>query len=350
VLHIDGALLAYDGDIVSATAYVGGRHADYTTDVIDERYAVAGGSLRIDLRKLVDLPIAITGQTLSLTSGVADQPDSTHRQLEIEWRPRRNITMSGQLRTLDDKLANERLQLRATYHEVTNLAFEVIRRYDTDWRWDPSLITADDPTLARRYLDLGPVLPQVVASLHGGTLIAENVDLSVRTTVAADLTPSDVARSSFAASYFEIGGALEVRLRRTFALGVSALTRQTDRDDSAGPITDVRLVAQPLPDSAATGERSFTEVGARARLSLGARRLSAMLELYGRRTRYADTYIDPTNPIPTSDLRGGGRVTIDAWIGKRLRLFAAYDASTAIDLSPEITSYKSLRLTMTGMY
>ena len=351
VLHLDGALVAYDGDIASATAYVGGRHADYTTDLTSERYLVAGGRLRVDLRKLVGLPIAITGETMSLTSYAADQPDSAHRQLAIDWQPHRDLTLTGQLRTLDDKLASERLQLRARYSDVTYLAFEVMRRFDADWRWDPSLIVADDPTLARRYLDLGPVLPQVVASLRAGGLIAENVDLLARGAIAADLTGSDAARSSFSAAYAELGGAVEVRLRRTFALGASALTRRTSRvDPPGGPITDVRLVAQPLPASAETGENSFTEFGARARMSLGARRLSALIEVYGRRTRYPALYVDPTNPIPTGDLRGGGRVSVEAWIGKRLKLSAAYDATTAIDQSPEITLYKSLRLTMTGAY
>jgi hypothetical protein len=351
VLHLDGVLVAYDGDIASASAYVGGRHADYTTDLTAERYLAAGGTLRVDLRKLVGLPIAITGETLSLTSYAADQPDSAHRQLAIDWQPHRDLTLTGQLRTLDDKLASERLQLRARYSDVTNLVFEVVRRFDTDWRWDPSLIVADDPTVARRYLDLGPVLPQVVTSLRAGTLIAENVDLVARGAIAADLSGSDVARSSFSAAYAELGGAVEVRLRRTFALGASALTRQNSRVDlPGGPIPDVRLVAQPLPPSAATGELSFTEIGARARMSLGARRLSALLEVYGRRTRYPALYIDPTNPIPTSELRGGGRISVEAWIGKRLKLSAAYDATTAIDLTPEITLYKSLRLTMTGTY
>jgi hypothetical protein len=351
VLHLDGGLLAYDGDIVTASAYVGGRHADYTTDIANERYVAFGASLRVDLRKLVSVPVAITGEVLALRGAAADLPDSGHRQLEVDWQPRRDFTVLAQLRTLDGKLANERVQFRARYREVTNLVFDVMRRFDTDWRWDPSLIVADDPSSARRYLDLGPVLPQLIASLRGGTLIAENVDLLARTSIAADLGASTAPKSSFSAAYVELGGALEVRLRRTVAVGVSALGRQTNREDPpGGPITDVRLVAQPLAPSAATGERSFTELGARVRMSLGARRLSALLEVYGRQTRYARAYVDPTNPIDTSDVRGGGRVSVDAWIGKRLRLFAAYDVSSALEHLPEITSYKSLRLTMTGVY
>jgi hypothetical protein len=350
VLHIDGALLGYDGDVVTATAYAGGRHADYTTDLTNERYAVTGASLRVDLRQLVDLPVTITGQSLGVTSAVAGQPDSTHGEIELDWQPRRDFTVLAQGRTLDGKLANERLQLRARYREVTNLVFDVMRRFSTDWRWDPSLITADDPTSARRYLDLGPVLPQLIVSLRGGTLIAENVDLVARTTIATDPRGTEGTKDGFSAAYVEFGGALDIRLRRTISLGVSGLSRQTDRVRLDTPITDVRLVPQPLPPSAATGEQQFTELGTRVRMSLGARQFSAMLELYGRRTRYTDVYDDPTNPIDPSDVRGGGRVTIDAWIGKQLRLFAAYDLSTAIEHTPEITSYKSLRLTMTGVY
>ncbi len=350
VLHIDGGLLAYDGDIVTANAYLGGRHADYTTDLTNENYAVAGASVRVDLRQLVSVPVAIAGETLSVTSGVAGQPDSTHRQLEVDWQPRRDFTVLAQARTLDDKLANEHVEFRARYHDVTNLVVDVMRRFDTDWRWDPSLIT-DDSTAARRYLDLGPVVPQFTASLRGGTLIAENVDLLARATIAGDLSKSGEPTSSFSASYVELGGALEVRLRRTVAVSASVLSRQTEREDLVGgPVTDVRLVPQPLPPSAATGERGFTELGVRMRMSLGARQFSAMAEVYGRQTRYAELYLDPTNPIPTSDVRGGGRVTLDAWIGKRLRLFASYDLSSALTFTPEITSYKSLRLTMTGFY
>jgi hypothetical protein len=351
VLHLDGALIAYDGDIVTASAYTGGRHPDYTIDLTNERYLASGASVRVDLRRLVSLPIAISGQTLALQNNIAGLPDSTHRQLEVDWQPRRDFTVFAQLRTLDDKVANERLQFRARYREVTNLVFDVMRRFDTDWRWDPSLVTSDDPMSARRYLDLGPVLPQAIASLRGGTLIAENVDLLARGTIAWDRTAPGVPGSSFSAAYVELGGALEVRLRRTVALGASVLSRQTTREELVGgPITDEPLVLQPLPPSAATGETGFTEGGARMRMSLGARQFSAMVEVYGRRTRYAEIYRDPTDPVDASDFRGGGRVTLDAWIGKRLRLFASYDLSTAIEYAPEITSYKSLRLTMTGAY
>src|SRR5581483_2119682 len=188
---------------------------------------------------------------------------------------------------------------------------------------------SDDPTAARRYLDLGPTLPQIVASLRGGALIADNVDVSVRTTLAGDLSKDGVTKSSFSPSYLELGGAVDVRLRRELAIGISALNRQTDREDYV-PVIDLAGIPQALPPNAATGETSFTELGARARLSLGARQFSSTVEIYGRSTRYAELYRDPLDPIATSDIRGGGRVSVDAWIGKQLRLFAAYEVSSAL--------------------
>jgi hypothetical protein len=359
VLHLDGALIAYDGDIVTASAYAGGRHADYTTDLGNERYAAAGASLRVDLRQLVSLPIAISADTLALTTSIAGQPNTAHHQLEVDWQPRRDFTLFGQVRWLSDgtqpKIATERLQLRARYHEVTNLVVDVMRRFDADWQWDPSLVANDDPTAA--HLDLGPPLPQIITSLRGGTLIAENVDLLARATIASDTAQAKAITNSFSGPYVELGGALEVRLRRTVAVSTSVLYRKNTREEpTTPPILDVHLVPDPLPLITDTGETSFTEVGTRLRMSLGARQFSAMVEVYGRRTQYAETYRDPINPIDmdpndyTSDVRGGGRVTLDAWIGKRLRLFASYDLSSAIAFAPEITSYKSLRLTMTGVY
>jgi hypothetical protein len=117
------------------------------------------------------------------------------------------------------------------------------------------------------------------------------------------------------------------------------------------------------------GEEGFTELGATVRMSLGARRFSAIVEVYGRRTKYALDYcavlqgdetgapilkpdcMDPVETgIQTSDYRGGGRATIDAWIGSQLRLFASYELSSRLDLQREIYGFKSLRLMMEGVY
>lgn len=354
ITHLDGGLLAYDGPIVTGSVYAGVRHSDYTRDQSDQRPGVFGASLRFDLRGLpTPLPIAVQGEYLALgASSDTQQPSSSNGLIQGDWRPRRDIAMIVQLRTLNGKSSSQRVEVRTRYRQVTNLVFDLMHRTEFDWRWDPSLIAPDrdgDPTIARRYLDLGPVVPQFVGSVRAGTLIAENVDLFARAAFSADARGPDDPPSSFAAPYLELGGALEVRLRRQVALGASLLSRNTNHEVPV-PIQDVRGQPQMLAAIESRGEEGFTEAGASLKMTLGARRFSTLLEVYGRRIRYGVLYVDPLLEIPVDDIRYGGRITLDAWVGRSVRLFAAYDVSSALELQPEITGYRSLRMMISGMY
>ncbi|CAN5325904.1 hypothetical protein BH11MYX1_BH11MYX1_33570 [soil metagenome] len=363
VMHFYGANAAWEGKLVRATVYGGSQVPDYTIDphLPTSRAALAGGSVRFDLRDLeAPIPITIGGEAVKLAG--ENLTASTHSQLEADWRPSKDIALIGQVRALDHKFVNEHAQLRARYHEVTNFVVDFTHRSSTDWIWDPTVLESD-PIAAKRYLDLGPVLPQVLVSARAGTLVAENIDLYLRGAWSHDLA-NDKSRDTYSPSYLEEGGALEVRVRRTLAVGFSALSRQTTRDDRVtAEIMDTPGVPDPIPVNASsqTGERSFTEVGVTARASLGARKFSLLLEVYGRRTRYALDYcvlatgesecrsaID--TGVRTLEFRGGGRAQVDAWIGKRLRLFASYDLSSSLDFEPDITGYKSLKLMMEGIY
>ena len=360
-MHLDTpAMLAWDGPIFTGTAYTGVRHPDYTRDLhgplLPNQPTVSGATARVDLRGLhAPLPITVAVETLhvgatSAQDGTRIGDPATQYQAELDWRPRRDFALIGQARWHDGKLANEHVTFRGRYKQVSNLVAELTVRQDTDWLWDPAVVLpSGDPMTPRRYLDLGPVLPQAIASVRAGTLIAENIDLYGRGAIAADLTDKSQTKSGTNASYYELGGAIEVRLRRTISVIGSATTRQITRP-TAMPIVDERLVAQELPTSAQIGELGFTELGGGMRMSLGARRFSAQLEIYGRRTRYPELYADPLLKVPTADIRGGGRFTLDAWIGKRVRLFASYDLSSALDFAPEITGFKSLRLAISGVY
>ncbi len=367
VMHMYGAKASWDAKLVKASVYVGTRVPDYTLGHLAarDRALIGGSSLRIDLRDLRHpIPFAIAGEVLGIAAlGSATGKPSRHAQLEIDWRPRKDIALIGQARTHDDALANEHVQLRSRYGQVTNLVFDLTHRHDTDWRWDPT-VTEQDPLAAKRYLDLGPVLPQLLASARAGTLILDNVDLSVRGALASDLAGPTDQRSTYSASYAEIGGALEVRLRRTVALGVSGLTRETTRYTYLSQqINDVPGTPQMLPGQSdpGIGEKGIIEGGATLRMSLGARKFSALAELYGRRTEYAPVYcaaqnaMTPCNSetdtgIPLRSTRWGGRMSIDAWVGQKLRIFAAYELSSSLDFAPSISGYKSLQLVMEGIY
>lgn len=370
-LHMYGGVAAWEGKLVRASLYAGSRVPDYTiADPLGrkDRAGIGGSSLRVDFRHLrTPIPFAVSGEVLAFTAAGADDNEaSRHALVQLDWRPRKDVALIGRTRTIDGELANEHLQLRSRYKQVTNLVLDMVHRRRSDWRWDPS-VTQPDALQAKRYLDLGPVLPQLLVSARAGTLIKENVDVLLRGAYAADLVETNIERNTYAASYFEVGGGFEVRLRRTVGLGFNGLTRQTRRYATvSNEIADIPNQIDPLPRqySPETGERGFTELGTTLRMSLGARRFSALLEIYGRRTRYALVYCNALrdgvlNPacmdaidtgIPTQDYRGGGRATIDAWIGSGLRLFASYELSSRLDLQREIYGFKSLRLMVEGVY
>jgi hypothetical protein len=365
VLHMYGGMAAWDGKLIRATAYAGSRVPDYTLGVADQeldRAGIAGGSVHVDLRSLLTpIPFVVSVEGLTFTRlGSGENLPSSHAQFEVDWRPREGLALIGQARALDGNWANEHVQLRARFRQVTNFVVDVTHRHDTDWRWDPSLVggQANDPLAPKRYLDLGPVVPQMLLSARAGTLIAENVDLYARVAASSDLRNNVATDSSFAASYLEGGGALEVRLRRTIAVGISGVTRRTQRfDDLAQRIQDVPGTPDALPLAASTGERSFVEAGGTLRMTLGARKFSALVEIYGRDTDYARVYCigtkcmsDNDTGVRQSDVRGGGRFSVDTWIGKRVRMFFSYDLSSSLPLAPELTGYKSLRLMMEGEY
>ena len=372
ILHLDGLHVAYEGPTLTAALYTGARHAEYTRDQSDARPVAGGASLRIDLRGLTDkVPIAVSGEYLALSKSDETGQDAVETSLaQIDWRPRQDIAVIARIRGVNGELANQRLELRTRYKQVTNFVFDIMRRFEADWRWDPALARPSSITVggvldpnaqtldARRYLDLGPVLPQVIASARAGTLIRENIDLLARVALASDfLTDATEQLTSYNARYLELGGAVEVRLRRQIALTLSVLSRQTDRTLVAADqrtIDNPGMVDAPIADPVLNtlGEEGFTEAGATLKMTLGARKFSALVEVYGRNTTYSVLYADPMTPsaIPADDQRGGGRFQFDAWVSRRIRLFVSYDVSSQLSTAPEISGYKSLRLTITGIY
>ena len=366
VAHIRGALAAWEGKIVTLSAYQGVRAPDYASvDALSLAQAtVQGASLRVDLRALTSLPIAITGQFMAL-GAIDGTPETHHADIDIDWRPRRDIVVRSEARWLDGQLANEHLQLRGRYKQQTNLVFDLQIRSSADWRWDPSLTQQDEVGDARRYLDLGPVVPQVIGSARAGTVLFDNIDILLRGALASEVnTKTDIDTSAYSAPYVEGAAAADIRLRRTITIGASVLTRRTTVSDAKlpAPVVDLAGTPQPLADIRHIGQYGFVEGGLSAKMSLGARRFSAAVEVYARRTHYEESYCTAsatgdacatpvTSSAPfTEDIRGGGRVSVDAWVNRHLRLFAQYDVSSALAMAPEITGYKSLRLVMEGVY
>ncbi|MCE9576101.1 MAG: hypothetical protein K8W52_23315, partial [Deltaproteobacteria bacterium] len=342
--HFDGAVLGWEQRVVAVHLYAGSRVPDFDDRSL-ARGAITGVDAHLDLQRWRGFPMVLDAAAFSYG-------DHDHARFATSVTRGRGFALRGAVRSLDGRLAHEQVTARFKISDVTLLSAALDHRSSYDWRWDPEYVSTTEPGAARRYLDLGAVGPRGVASVRAGTVLLGNIDLLVRGAGALDQKRHEVADSSYAATWGELGAALEVRARRTLAIGASTLVRKYLRDSlpEPGPMDAVApAISSPLFASPLTGEMSFVEVGVSARYQGGARTLSASAELVARRVRWHKLY--PVNPLTDFDgteVRGGGQFVLAAWITPRVRLRFEYDLSTTLARVPEITGYKNLRIALEG--
>ncbi|HVV84915.1 MAG TPA: hypothetical protein VHE35_17745 [Kofleriaceae bacterium] len=356
--HLDGVHVRWHRGWFDASVYAGSRVPDWSARtgaprfVEPQRGAITGAEVALDLRRTA-VPVTVRVRALAYE-------DHGHADLTIDTRLRRALDLTAVARTYDGAVAHEQVTVRYRLSDRTRLVIDGTYRHRRDPLWDFAYRDVGDPGAADRFLDLGPRLPRATLRVRAGTVLLDNVDLLLSGAGALDATSDPADTSLYAAGWLEGGGALEVRMRRTFALGLSGLVRGYNRTDPppAEVVVDVEDQAGPLAlDPSYVGERSLVEGGVSARFSGGARKFSVSAEIYARRTRYGEQYRDDGVPgddleaqdlLDTVDLRGGGRVTLDGWVTERVRLRGEYDLSTQLDAAPEIRGLKSLRIVAEG--
>ena len=378
IAHLDGLHVRWRRDWLDVAVYAGSRSPDWSAradadlGLAPQRGPITGAAVAIDLRRS-RLPVTLRLRALAYEN-------HGHADLTVDTRLRRGLDLTALARTYDGAIAHEQVTVRYRLSDRTRLVIDGHYRHRRDVLWDLAyrgrdLDQPDDGAeAARRYLDLGPRLPRATLRVRAGTVLLDNVDLLLSGGAALDARAADDPTTSlYADGWVEGGGALEVRVRRTFALGVSGLGRRYSRSDPMVATPDVEDQLGPLLlDPELTGERTLYEGGLSARFSGGARKFSVAAELYARRTRYAEHYRDDgisdddgdgfddaedigvlpegvsAGVIDQSTFRGGGRITLDAWITERVRLRGEYDFSTAIELAPEVNGIKALRIVAEG--
>ena len=155
--------------VLAFALYAAGVHRVMTRAHVEPVSNGNGGAELRLTRETLDAAPSLGGEQPDLIVDATGRARQGARALGIGARlgPRKDVALIGRLRRINGKLANEHLQLRSRYKQVTNFVFDAIHRRDTDWRWDPS-VPQSDPLIAKRYLDLGPVLPQLLLSGRAG--------------------------------------------------------------------------------------------------------------------------------------------------------------------------------------
>lgn len=340
IAHFDGATVGYETGVLSVGLFSGYRVSLYghTDRASDE--AISGGDLRLDLYRLRRVPLVLTASFL-------DFDDSTHSDLGVALQWSRDVLLRGSVRSRNGNIARQRLELRLRVSQVTVVSAELDNRTGDDWIYDLLIAAPDANGDARRYLDLGPPLPRLVVGVRAGTVLLRNIDVLVRGGAAVE--HDDELDTAWSPDYLEGGGALEVRVQRSIAVGTSVLVRRFGRGDPI-PVGDETPGPDPLPGTLlpGIGERSFVETGGRLEYRQGARKFRAGAELYGRFYRFDTPYLPERSE--DFDLIGGARFHVEGWAGERLRLRAEYDLSSAIAAAPELRGIKSLRVLAEGRF
>lgn len=364
IAHADGMWASWVWRTLRVAAYTGSRVPDwYEPDPSypeqrAQRGLITGAEVTLDLRES-RLPVQVRVRAMAFDN-------HGHSDATLDWAARRDLTLSGTARLFDGAIGHEHVTIRYRVSERTRLVVDGDYRHRRDPIWDYAFYDANEAGAARRYLDRGPSVPRAYARGRAGTVLVDNIDVVLHGAFAVDPRLGEGEVSYHAAGFLETGGALEIRVRRAFILGVQGLYRAYRHSDPMFATRDDEGVSGPLelpPEN--VGERNLMEGGMVARFSGGARKFSASAEIFFRRTRWAELYRDDGVPDPQEggagdleqdiilgefDLRGGGRVSFDAWVTRRLRLRAEYDISSTIDVAPEIRGLKSLRVLAEGQF
>lgn len=353
IAHFDGITIGYDTPAISVATFAGDVVDVTGIDIGAARgtdSAVAGLDARIDLYRIANVPLVLSGEVLSFA-------DSTHMRGSLALRINRDIALGATVRTRGQKIARTGVRLRARVRRVTLIDVQVENRSGDDWMYDvfasDASPGADRPDNPLYYFRMGPVVPRLYIEARAGTVLLRNIDVLVHGR-GAIRQGSDDQRSPHAASFGQGGAAIEVHVRRSINLGLGFLARRYYRPE---PTTDVFSSFEGADvTSDSVGEKSFAEGNATVRYSQGARKFSASAELYLRwydfqsSYAFADLLTDPAAARLDRDLRGGGRFSVEGWAGENLRLRAEYDVTTALVVAPELSGIKSLRILAEGRF
>ncbi|MBK9031877.1 MAG: hypothetical protein IPL61_11215 [Myxococcales bacterium] len=355
VAHLDGLAATWSTSWLRTSVYLGSRVPDWDSGELATapRQLITGGEVAVTLRQ-GPRPLAVRVRALRYA-------DASHSDVTVDWTPRPDVALALTSRLAGREVARHHASMRVRVSAETRLVFDADLRRRADWVWDYDL-RDDDPGRPRRYLDLGPRLPRTTVRGRAGTVLLDNIDALVFGGLAFDGRGVDPTPSFTSAGWVEGGGALEIRMRRTVALTLTGLARVYSRVDAApaAVVTDeedqIQALAWPTRN---VGERNLIEGGAQVRFTGGARKFSVSGELYARRTRYAQLYVDDadvspapemTDPLDDTTVHGGGRFVFEAWISPRMRVRSEYELSSRFASAPEIAGLKALRIVAEGRY
>lgn len=345
VVHYDGASFFYEKGPVAINLWGGARVGYWGNDLSGTSDSVSGFGLTLDFYKWRKWPLVAFANSISYDSiSFANQG--------VAYQFNRDISLRGNIRSVDDQAARQQLTLRARLSQVTTVFAEIDNRTEDDWVYDmlvrDAVVLGEAPD-PQDYLNLGKPLPRTLIRLRAGTVLFDAVDVLVSGAVAVEHASEKSSSDAFSPSFVEGGAAFDLRVRRAIRVGGSFNARIYRRDSVLlDEDPNDSIAGGVLETTGSFGERGFVQAGGRIQYSTGAKGLTASADLYGRVYDHQSPYFE--SDVLDNERRIGGRFAIQAHIGDQMLVKAIYDVSGSLRYAPEITGIKSLRVMMEGTF
>ncbi|MFH0899559.1 MAG: hypothetical protein V2A73_02895, partial [Pseudomonadota bacterium] len=268
--HFDGALLAYETDVVCASAYLGQRVSlfgpdsrYFTTVKTQDSVGLLGGAAARFQTAVFAMPLRVSADFIGLEG-------ERYVQAAVTLTPSPNTSIAATGRSHDDRLAFWQATARAHLQEIGVFSAQVDHRLEADWGYDMSPIGSQQAAeWSGRFLNLGKLPPSLRITTTASLAPYSSWDLILRGVGAWSESTSEA--KLFSPTYFEINGGTELRLRYGLSIGVDGVSRRYHDDDTSVLLPGIGEVG---------GHRSLYGAAARVRHALGRRSLMGQIEAF----------------------------------------------------------------------
>ena len=313
--NFDGVSAAYDHKAVEVNGFFGQRVSSFFED---DPGIVAGGGIKLRGEELVDYPVDWYIDFLRFDSGNDDLEATQFIETKAKAQVMDGTRVYLRGRLIDDgeELGVGRVggQVRHSFNDDLLTILDVEKNFAREVVFD---YFGNQSVDVANVIEVGQDLGLAMLNPQNSTLISARANYMVNKTVEtygffrSRLVKNADESDGFSRPFNEFGAAISALIGQRLSAGTQYKLRIHDLDENGN------VEGTAFDDTTGTGTKQFHEVSANARYNFGKKKAAAGIggyfRLYDFETPYATVELDG---------RAGGRVDVEYWPSKIMRLMA----------------------------